>query len=325
VTAAEVYALLHGHVREFGQARVDRYRAEAGLRIRKMKGETNALLRWIAENRARIEEDVAWAEARSELLTVLEAQKGIFKAVQDALGTHVRMGGYQGTTPYTEVSAPGYNVNVGTDYVSAKTGIRVSITIRTSPKDKPVYFPWEPTPEQVKRGTAYWDNERNYWHRPDKDDERAARDKQPLSEIAFFVPVVIPPFGGGAYNAPTTLTDAQFHAEVAADKYGHLYRDWSRRDEEGEVLKVSDEVARGRAREERVKRGAADNASETRRLSVPMLESGEATFDVNFIHQPSLHGTALRRIVPGVTLETLADTIYSMVGVGFPASPYFHG
>ena len=323
MTAAEVYALLHGHVREFGQARVDRYRAEAGLRIRKMKGETNALLRWIAENRARIEEDVAWAEARSELLTVLEAQKGIFKAVQDALGTHVRMGGYQGTTPYTEVSAPGYRVSVGTDY-AAKMGIRVSITIRTE-KDKPVYFPWEPTPEQIKRGTQYWDAKRKYTHRPDKDDERAARDKQPLSEVAFFVPVVVPRLGGGGYNAPTTITDAQFHAEVAADKYGHLYRDWSRRDEEGEVLKVSDEVARGRAREERVKRGAADNASETRRLSVPMLESGEATFDVNFIHQPSLHGTALRRIVPGVTLETLADTIYSMVGVGFPASPYFHG
>jgi hypothetical protein len=329
VTPQEVYDLLHGHVREFGQARVDRYRAEAGLRLRQMKGETTALLRWVAANRERIEENVAWAEARSELPTETEARNGIRTAVQDALGTHVRMGGYQGTTPYTEVSAPGHRVSVGTDYLGDKAGIRVSIEIRTSPKDKPVYFPWEPTPEQIKRGKQYWDAERKYTHRPSTDDERAARDKQPLSEIAFLLPVVVPAFGGGGYNAPRTITDAQFRAEVAADKNGYLYRNWAAGGYGSENLNaaapVSDEEARERAREERLKRGTAKDAGGTSRLTVPLLESGEATFSVAFIHKPSTYGTELRRTVPGVTLETLADTIYNMVGVGFPASPYFHG
>lgn len=323
MTAAEVYALLHGHVREFGQARVDTYRAKAGLRIREMKGETTALLRWFAANRERIEENVAWAEARSELPTETEARNGILTAVKDALGTHVKM---YGNKPYPEVSAPGHSVSVGTDYLGANAGIRVSIEIRTV-KDKPVYFPWEPTPEQIKRGKQYWDAERKYTHIPSKDEERAARDKQPLSEIVFLLPVVVPAFGGGGYNAPTTITDAQFHAEVAADKQGYLYRDWTAEyGSEKAATPVSDEVARGRALDARLKRGTAKDAGGTGRLTVPLLESGEATFSVAFIHKPSsTYGTELRRTVPGVTLETLADTIYNMIGVGFPASPYFQG
>lgn len=321
MTAAEVYALLHGHVREFGQARVDTYRAKAGLRIREMKGETTALLRWFAANRERIEENVAWAEARSELPTETEARNGILTAVKNALGTHVKM---YGNKPYPEVSAPGHSVSVGTDYL-AWAGIRVSIEIRTV-KDKPVYFPWEPTPEQIKRGKEYWDAERKHMHRPSTDEERAARDKQPLSEIVFLLPVVVPAFGGGDYNAPTTITDAQFHAEVAADKQGYLYHDWNAGYGSADTAApVSEEVARERAREERLKRGTAKDARGTSRLTVPLLESGEATFSVAFIHKPSTYGTELRRTVPGVTLETLADTIYNMIGVGFPASPYFQG
>jgi hypothetical protein len=292
---------------------VDEYRAKAGLRLRQMRGERAAILRWIAENRARIEENVAWAEVRSGLFTVADAREALRQMIVDALGAEEVA---SGSSTYTRVYAPGYNVSVGIDYETYDpTRIRVSIDIRTD-KDKPVYFPWEPTPEQIKRAKDYYDAERRYWHRASAQDARLGREKQPLSGIYFELPVE-KVREGGLYSAPTTVTEAQFQADTQRKDRGFIMGAWG--DETAEEY-------RERIKRQRLQRGR-DKAAADVRISVPTLLTGEATFDLTFRHSPSKNSSYenINRTVEGVTFETLAQTIYDMIGVPFPLSPYFQG
>jgi hypothetical protein len=316
VTPQEVYDLLHGHASAFADARVDRFRAEAGLRLRQMRGEKAPLLRWIAENRARIEENVAWAEMRAGLFTVADARAALRQMIMDALGAEEVA---SGSSTYTRVYAPGYNVSVGIDYETYDpTRVRVSIDIRTD-KDKPVYFPWEPTPEQIKRAKDYYDAERRYWHRASAQDARLGREKQPLSGIYFALPVE-KVREGGEYHAPTTMTDAQFQDERRRKAY-RIDKWENETDAEYRNRLLGHRLARGM---EKTPRGYDSAAS---RIFVPVLLTGEATFDLTFRHSPSKNSSYedIKRTVEGVTFETLAQTIYDMVGVGFPRSPYFRG
>lgn len=315
MTPQDVYALLHGHAGAFADARVDRFRAEAGLRLRQMRGERATILRWIAENRARIEENVAWAEVRSGLFTVTEATMAVARMIMDALGTEEVP---SGPSTFTRVYAPGYRVNVAADYNQYANAIRVSIDIRTD-KDKPVYFPWEPTPEQIKRAKDYYDAERRYWHRASAQDARLGREKQPLSGIYFALPVE-KVREGGEYHAPTTMTDAQFQDERRRKAY-RIDKWENETDAEYRNRLLGHRLARGM---EKTPRGYDSAAS---RIFVPVLLTGEATFDLTFRHSPSKNSgyENINRTVEGVTFETLAQTIYDMVGVGFPRSPYFQG
>jgi len=308
MTAQQIFDLLHGHIGAFGQARVDRYRAKAGLRLREIKGETPALARWVMENRERIEEDAVWAEARSKLVTKAEAVKAVRQLVAHALGGEITDKGW------LVLDSPGYDVGVaaGISY----WGLVVTINIRTD-NDKLVYFPWEPTPEQT--AAAEMQKKLPSWQSKDPQVVRLGKIKQPLTSLFFKLTLDDKPFGTGEYDAPPTITEAQFRAEDAADKYVRLEWDGSERTEE---------KAREKAEYSRLQRGRKGQGKEESdsRMSVPVLESGEATFALNFRHAPDQQGANdIIRTVPGVTLETLADTIYNMIGVGFPASPYFHG
>jgi hypothetical protein len=308
MTAQQIYDLLHGHAGAFGDARVDRYRAEAGLRIRHMRGEKLALIRWIAENRARIEEDAVWAEARSRLLPMSAAAAGVRQMVKEALGT--------GEDKY--VFAPGYDVSVSiTDPWYGTAAIPITINIRTD-NDKPVYFPWEPTPEQVAAG----EREKRVWQSFLKSPQttRLAKTKQVLSGIDMVFPVDREPFASGGYAAPPNITEAQYRDELARDKYGYLTKTFS-------GARKPEEEIRETALVQRLSRGTQGTENRESRVTVPVLESGEATFDLKFRHSPGKEPgyQDIVRTVPGVTLETLADTIYDMIGVGFPRSPYFRG
>ena len=312
MTPQEVYDLLHGHAGAFADRRVDRFRAEAGLRLRQMRGEKATLLRWIAENRARIEENVAWAEVRSTLFAVQEVREGLQKMIMDALGTEEVP---SGPSTFTRVYAPGYRVNVGITYdaLYGTNRVQASIDIRTD-KDKPVYFPWEPTPEQVKRAS----DRRGYGASPQE--VRLSKNKQPLSGIDFGFPVTKVPEGGD-YHAPKTMTDAQFQDETTRRKeYGS-----------GKWEAETDDEYRERLLERRLERGEEKTQrrydSAASRISVPALLAGEATFALTFRHSPSKNYSYedIKRVVKGVTFETLAQTIYDMIGVGFPRSPYFQG
>jgi hypothetical protein len=284
VTPQEVYDLLHGHIRAFGDARVDKFRAEANVRLREMQGETRALLRWVLNNRETIEEDVRWAEARTNMLTVREAYAGVDKLVRDALGSNEK----------ERIIAPGYDVGVRVGkrwrHQSEIQDFFVTVDIRTD-DDKPVYFKWEPTPEQVKAAEA----SKQSWRYKSPQAERLGQTRQRLTRIEFEIPVSVSAFAAGIYDAPPRGdTD-----------------NW----------KVQDVLRKGRT-DKQTQRSLSEMDA---RVSVPALESGEATFDLSFRHSPGKETSFSDpvRTIPGVTLETLANTIYDLTGVGFPESPYF--
>lgn len=289
MTPQEVYDLLHGHIRAFGDARVDKFRAEANVRLREMQGETRALLRWVLNNRETIEEDVRWAEARANMLTMREAYAGVDKLVRDALGSDEK----------GRIIAPGYDVGVRVGkrwgHQSGIQDFFVTIDIRTD-DDKPVYFKWEPTPEQVKAAEASKKEWRSHYKSPQA--ERLGQTRQRLTRIEFEIPVSVSAFAAGIYDAPPRGdTD-----------------DW----------KVRDILRKGRSESvgKQTQRSLSDLDA---RVSVPALESGEATFDLSFRHSPGKETSYSDpvRTIPDVTLETLANTIYDLTGVGFPESPYF--
>ena len=309
MTPQQVFDLLHGHIGAFGQARMDRLRAKAGLRLRQIRAETPALARWVMENRERVEENVAWAEARSKLVTKAEAVKAVRQLVANALGGEVTDKGW------LVLDSPGYDVNVAAEI--SYQGLVVTINVRTD-KDKPVYFPWEPTPAQIEAAEKQKDIPSYQSYLRDPQAVRLGKTKQQLTSIFFKLPLDKEPFGTGEYDAPPTITEAQFRAEAAADKY--VLRQWDgseRTEEEARELATRNFIRRGR----QVREGSGES-----RLSVPVLETGEATFDLSFRHAPTQSDFYdIIRTVPGVTLETLADAIHDMIGVGFPKSPYFHG
>ena len=305
MTAAEIYALLHGHAQAFGQDRVDRYRAEAGLRLRHMRGEVGALMRWIADNREHIEETAAWVEGRLGLLTDDEASAAVEGMVKDALGADQETVPYgSGTRTYTFVSAPGHKVTViarwerwsGRDTIRLP-GLQVYVEIRTE-KNAPVHFPWEPTPEQIARAK----NSRS------ADVQRAARTRQPLDSVRFFIPYDTERAGYGWDIVPSS-----------EERFEAFYND---------AEKLKRWVAAQKLNQYQVYREQVHNLwlgryGNKRRVAVPLLEGNEETFDLQFVSKPTSNAEELVRTVPGVTLETLADTIYEYTGVGFPKSPYF--
>jgi len=299
VTPQEVYDLLHGHVRAFNTAHADRIRAEAGLRIRAIRGQTNVLLRWIAENRERIEEDAVWAEARSHMLRPYEAAAAGERVVTDALGGEP-LKGYDGST-YFFIDSPGYRVYVESVYKSGPQ-IKVTIKVRTD-KDKPLHFTLEQMPAHARKN------------------HNAARAKQReklvLSGIDLFLPLANTGFATGHYAAPQNLADPQ---------YQRVLENMLKENHDYAMLRENETEAQRRARVESLVITLNAPYSEGMRLHAPFLFTGEATFDLTFRHSPTKYESSdITVAVPGVTLETLADTIYNMIGVGFPKSPFFQG
>lgn len=292
MTSAEVYALLHGHVRAFGQERVDTFRTKAEEHVRKLRGETGALSRWLAAHREQVEQNATWAEARSNMLTLKEAAAGLSALIKDALGTTTVEGN-------KEIDAPGYDITVRTrgvetKYVDRKEVLIMGLYFRTK-ADKPVYFKRVPTEEELLAAERSRKDYRSYMKSPKA--ERAGKDRLILSSLEIAFPIDTDAYAAGVYDAFAT------------------------KEEQSEY---SSRLWRGRRHPDT----GRDLTKENTRIGVPALETGEATFTATFVHTPGKERSRyddLTREVEGVTLETLADTISETTDIEFPSSPYSRG
>lgn len=300
IDPAKVLSLLRENIAEYGQSRVDRYRAKAGLTLRKMRLENRALAGWMEQRRETIEADVRHAVARMDLPTANDVKVLIRNAIMDALGVEEKVysEGTPYARPYKEIVSPGYAVSVGSTFTYANEAAEVSIEIATD-KDGPVYFfapPEGNKREQLESRLKSIVSVSSYADEARREITKELSGKHLLYKIRFEVPVVTDVPGGGPSDAAKPTEALRRPGENDSAFNNRMNRAVEKKHE---------------------------------RLFVPFLASGDLSFQLEFLTAPTRKSEYWRSAVKyrqnDVTLETLADVIYEKTGVGFPRSPYFQG